>query len=81
VIFMSNRESAVLVPVSVIATDIKEGISYRYSSIESMQKSLGMPKGGYMKSFYLNSGKVYKKRWVFATPDKYIGSVPVDLPV
>lgn len=54
-LFLSNREGPnVLASIAVIATDITTGVSYRHSSVEKLQKSLGMPKGGYMKKAYLD---------------------------
>lgn len=78
--FITNRQPVGMAPIEIFAKDIVENVTYRFPSIEQMQLKLGMPKGGYMKKVYLNTGKSYKGKWLFYSPDKYTDDTPKVMP-
>lgn len=74
--FLTNRLK-VEVEVPIIAKDVTTGIATQYSSGQALQKALNLSAGGYLRKggFYLDTGKVYKKRWLFYSLDNYTGEL------
>lgn len=75
-LYFLHKKVVPIVALPILARNVNTSISYKYPSINQILARLGIPVGGYIKGFYLNTGKVYKKQWLFATLDKYNGTTP-----
>lgn len=66
----NNLKDSRVKAIPITVKDLQENTTSHFSSQEEVKRVLQLPKGGYLKS-YINTGKVYKKRYIFNTTETH----------